>query len=88
MERHQVGERPRQPEVGEGWRIRGNGAKHRVEPALLLEGVATKAADPRDRVGEVELLVLLEQRALLLAEQTVDQLLGKARVEHPRGSCR
>ena len=65
-----------------------------IAPALE-EGVDAEPGDVRDRVGEVELLVVLEALALVVVEDAVDDLARLLGVERPRsppsarsGPCR
>src|SRR5678816_442525 len=55
----------RQQEILEGMDLHGNDAKHQPDRAALLEDVATKAAEPGNGIGDVQLVVVLE--LLLLA---------------------
>ena len=50
-----------------------------ADRAALEEAVDAEAGDARDRVGEVELLVVLEALALVVVEDAVDDLAGLLR---------
>ena len=51
-------------------------AQDEADRAALLEDVAAEAAEARDAVGEVDVLVLLELLALVGAEERVGHRLG------------
>jgi hypothetical protein len=53
-----------------------------ADRAALEEAVDAEAGDAGDRVGEVELLVVLEALALVVVEDAVDDLAGLLRGEH------
>ena len=74
-----------QAEVVEGRRLRRDGAEDGVEAALLAVGVGAEAADAGDRVGEVDLAVLVEVALLLGRQDLADH--GVGRPPASRGSA-
>ena len=56
-----------------------------ADRAALEEAVDAEAGDVRDRVGEVELQVVLEALALVVVEDRVDDLAGLLRGQRPDG---
>ena len=70
----ELGEHRRQPERLEALDLGRDVAEGGADRAALEEDVDAEAGDAGDRVGEVELLLVLEALALGVVEQRVDDL--------------
>jgi hypothetical protein len=74
----EVGEllnRLRKAQLIQGFDAVGDQSHDRTHRVALLEDVDPEARSARKRVGQVELLIVLELLALLLGEHRVDQFL-------------
>ena len=74
--RGQLAQHLRHAERVEGRDLLRDEAEGGADRAALEEAVDAEAGDAGDRVGEVELLVVLEAFALVVVEDAVDDLAG------------
>ena len=79
----EVGEHRRQLQVVEALDLLRDVAEGGAHSTALEVAVDAEAGDSGDRVGEVELLLVLEALALVVVEDRVDDLAGLLRASAP-----
>src|SRR5215208_3528586 len=63
-----------QPELADALYLAGDGTESRANSASLEVDVDPEAGDPRQRVAEIELPLVLQSLALIVGEEVVDQV--------------